>query len=58
MPYHSNKLKDNKAGGKKQVFFRIYYDFSNELPQGKPCGIRFFYEKSVDREEIYIQVLV
>jgi hypothetical protein len=21
----------------------------NELPQGKPCGIRFFYEKSVDR---------
>jgi hypothetical protein len=30
----------------------------NELPQGKPCGIRFFYEKSVDREEIYIQVLV
>jgi hypothetical protein len=20
----------------------------NELPQGKPCGIRFFYEKSVD----------
>jgi predicted nuclease of restriction endonuclease-like (RecB) superfamily len=23
--------------------------FYNELPQGKPCGIRFFYEKSVDR---------
>jgi predicted transposase/invertase (TIGR01784 family) len=22
---------------------------ANELPQGKPCGIRFFYEKSVDR---------
>jgi hypothetical protein len=26
----------------------------DELPQGKPCDIRFFIEKSVDREEIYI----